>query len=276
VPRSRKADQGKLAVLCQTFSDPWLDEIASSDVERALDAIGATRAAATRNRYRSYLSAMFKRARRDGHVTGNPVREVPQLKENNARLAYLTCEAEEVAIREALPDGYRPHFLVSVHTGLRWSEQMGLTWRHVDFLTGFLTIPRSKHGGTRRVPMNTVVRSALVDLATRRIRPDDPEEPVFTLRPKQSVLFFPRPSSGPRPPSRSRGVTRRAWTAMYGTPTGTRSPRASSWPGWICGRCKSWADGRRRAWSAGMRTSRPGTSRPPSSAWSHQAQPVSD
>ena len=65
-------------------------------------------APATRNRYRSYLSALFKRALRDGHATGNPVREVPQLKENNARLAYLTCEAEETAILEALPTGYRP------------------------------------------------------------------------------------------------------------------------------------------------------------------------
>jgi site-specific recombinase XerD len=192
VPRSRKADQGKVPVLCAAFGDPWLDEIASSDVERALDVIGARRAPATRNRYRSYLSAMFKRALRDGHVTVNPVRGVPQLRENNARLAYLTCEAEELALHEALPVGYRPQFLVSVQTGLRWSEQMGLTWRHVDFLTGFLTIPRSKHGGARRVPMNTVVRSVLVDVATRRTRPDDPDEPVFALRPKQSVLFFPQ------------------------------------------------------------------------------------
>jgi integrase len=191
VPRSRKADQGKVAVLVEVFGDPWLDEIASRDVERALDAIGVKRAPATRNRYRSYLSALFKRAIRDGHATRNPVREVPQLKEN-ARLAYLTCEAEERAILEALPAGYRPHFLVSVHTGLRWSEQMGLTWRCVDFLTGFLTIPRSKHGGTRRVPMNSVVRSTLVDLATGRMRPDDPDEPVFALHPKQSVLFFPQ------------------------------------------------------------------------------------
>lgn len=192
VPRSRKADQGKVAILREALGDPWLEEITSRDIELALDAIGADRAPATRNRYRSYLSALFKRAIRDGHLTSNPVRGVPQVKENNARLVFLTCEAEEAAIVAALPLAYRPHFTVSVHTGLRWSEQMGLTWRHVDFLTGFLTIPRSKHGGTRRVPMNSLVRSTLVGLATARTRPDDPDEPVFTLRPKQSVLFFPQ------------------------------------------------------------------------------------
>ncbi len=191
LPRSRKADQGKVAVLTDKLGDQWLDEITADDIERALDAIGAKRAPATRNRYRSFLSALFKRARRDGHVTSNPVRDVSRLTENNSRLAFLN-DQEEAAIMAALPVHFRPHFTVSVHTGLRWSEQMGLTWRYVDFLTGFLTVPRSKHGGARRVPMNSVVRSVLVDLATRRTRPDDADEPVFKPQPKQSDVFFPQ------------------------------------------------------------------------------------
>jgi hypothetical protein len=36
-------------------------------------------APATWKRYRSYLSAMFRRAMRDGHLTSNPVPDVPQL-----------------------------------------------------------------------------------------------------------------------------------------------------------------------------------------------------
>ena len=191
LPRSRKADQGKVAVLTEKLGDRWLDELTASDIERALDAIAAKRAPATRNRYRSFLSALFKRARREGHVASNPVRDVARLTENNSRLAFLSPD-EEAAVFTALPVQYRPHFVVSVHTGLRWSEQMGLTWRYVDFLTGFLTIPRSKHGGARRVPMNSVVRSVLVDLATRRTRHDDPDEPVFKPQPKQSALFFPQ------------------------------------------------------------------------------------
>lgn len=191
LPRSRKADQGKVTVLKEKLGDPWLDEITANDIERALDAIAAKRAPATRNRYRSFLSALFKRARREGHVASNPVRDVSRLTENNSRLAFLSAE-EEAAVSTALPAHYRPHFVASVHTGLRWSEQMGLTWRYVDFLTGFLTVPRSKHGGARRVPMNSVVRSVLVDLATRRTPLDDPDEPVFKPQPKQSALFFPQ------------------------------------------------------------------------------------
>ena len=53
---------------------------------------------------------------------------------------------------------------MSLHTGLRWSEQMGLTWRDVDLVTAFVTVPRSKHGEARRVPINSMVRAVLVDL----------------------------------------------------------------------------------------------------------------
>ena len=136
------------------------------------------------------LSALFKQAMRDGHVTTNCVRGVPQYKENNQRIAYLT-DVEEHALHDALTPNYRPHFTVSLHTGLRWSEQMGLTWRDVDLITGFVTVPRSKHGEARRVPINSMVRAVLVDLATRRHRPDDPREPVFSPRPTQAS-FFPK------------------------------------------------------------------------------------
>ena len=69
---------------------------------------------------------------------------------------------------------------------------MGLRWADVDLLSGFVTIPRSKHGESRRVPLNSVVRSVLVDLGSRRERTDDPTEHVFSPRPKQSNQFFPK------------------------------------------------------------------------------------
>ena len=66
-----------------------------------------------------------------------------------------------------------------MHTGLRWSEQIGLRWRDVDVLKSVITIGRSKNGSSRRVQMNQVVRSVLFDLATQRQRPDDPDEIIF-------------------------------------------------------------------------------------------------
>ena len=40
--------------------------------------------------------------------------------------------------------------------------------------------------------MNSIVRSALLDLGTGRREPDNPDEWVFTPRPKQADQFFPK------------------------------------------------------------------------------------
>lgn len=69
---------------------------------------------------------------------------------------------------------------------------MTLRWRDVDLLTGLITVPRSKNGYSRRVPMNSVVRAVLVDLATRRERTDGSAEFVFPVRPTRLDAFFPK------------------------------------------------------------------------------------
>jgi integrase len=189
--RSWKTDEGRIKVLVARFGGKRLDEITSLEIERFRDSLLTRRTKATANRYRDLLSGMFKRAIRGGHLAVNPVRTVSKFKENNERLTYLTDD-EEAAVLAALTSEYRPHFLVSIHTGLRWSEQMNLRWQDVDLLTGFITVPRSKHGRSRRVPMNSAVRSVLLDLGGQRQRPDDPTEVVFVVRPREAKVFFPR------------------------------------------------------------------------------------
>ncbi len=127
---------------------------------------------ATVNRYLAALRCCFNVAVSNGKTVGNPVVGTRFLRENNTRLACLTLRAE-AALLDALEPRYRPMVEVAVHTGLRWSEQMGLRWRDCDVLTGMLTVPRSKHGETRHVPMNSRVRAILMDLATRRLPDGD-------------------------------------------------------------------------------------------------------
>ena len=59
-------------------------------------------------------------------------------------------------------------------------------------LAGVITIKRSKNGHTRRIPMNSVVRSIVLDLGSQRRRPDDPTEAVFECRHMQADKFFPK------------------------------------------------------------------------------------
>ena len=93
---------------------------------------------------------------------------------------------------EALPESLRPMFTVALNTGLRWSEHQRLLWADVDMLSGVLTVRLSKHGRIRQVPMNTQVRDVLLDLATRRQRPEDPKEPVFGCSHREASKFFPQ------------------------------------------------------------------------------------
>ncbi len=219
--RSWRTDEGRIKVLTGRFGDKRLDEITSLEIERFRDSLLVKKTKATANRYRDLLSGMFKRAIRDGHLAANPVRTVSKFRENNERVTYLTAEKEK-AVFSALSLEYRPHFLVSIHTGMRWSEQFRLRWQDVDLLAGSITIPRSKHGRSRRVPINSTARSS----------PVGPWQcPAATGRPDQSPSLLcghEKPRSSSLEPSRgrlrhSRRPTSRhhTWTSTRGLATGT-------------------------------------------------------
>jgi site-specific recombinase XerD len=189
--RSWRTDIGRITVLVKAFGTKKLDEMTSLEIEQFRDATAEKHSKATANRYRDLLSAIFKRAVRDGHVTVNPVRAVSKFRENNERVSYLTPQEEE-AVYKALPAQFRPHFLISIHTGLRWTEQMNLRWQDIDLLTDFITVAVSKHGRSRRVAINPTARAVLVDLSSQRARVDDSTEFIFTIRPRESKAFFPQ------------------------------------------------------------------------------------
>lgn len=189
--RSWMTTRSQVKALLAVFGDRRLDEITTADAERFLSGIQERVSDATVNRYRDRLSGMFKRAVRLGLLGVNPVTGIAKLKEPGGRVLYLMPE-EEQAIRDALDPDLRRLFIVSVHTGLRWSEQVSLTWGDADLHAGVITVPRSKHGETRQVPINSVVRSVLFDLGLGRERPDDPTEPLFPCRYRQADKFFPK------------------------------------------------------------------------------------
>jgi site-specific recombinase XerD len=189
--RSAATTESQITRLVKEFSESKLDQITTAQVERFLNRLSESVAAATVNRYRDRLSGMFKRAIRLGLMSANPVTVIPKLKEPGGRIIYLT-ERDESAVREALPAELRSLFTVSVNTGLRWSEQVGLSWSNVDLHAGMITVTRSKHGDSRHVPINSVVRSVLFDLSLSRQSTDDPAEPVFSCRHAQADKFFPR------------------------------------------------------------------------------------
>jgi integrase len=108
-----------------------LAEVDPARVERAIRELGETLAPASVNRLRDRLSGMFKRAKRLGLVTTNPVTDIPKLKEAGVRLAFVS-PVGEAALLAALPPARRPLVVLAINTGLRWSEQAAVQWTDVD------------------------------------------------------------------------------------------------------------------------------------------------
>ncbi len=143
-----------------------LRQVQPGDIERYIAGRVGEVKPATINRHLAFLKHLYAVAIADGVVETNPVKAVKLLKENNARVRFLTAEEEERLLAELEPEDHGI-VLVAIHTGLRQAEQFHLRWDCVDFANRVLTVPRSKSGDARRVPMNDLVLETLRVLPSR-------------------------------------------------------------------------------------------------------------
>src|SRR5205807_4441966 len=100
-------------------------------------------------------------------LAANPARLVRKKREMNARVRLLD-EVEEATLRakiRALHPKLEPEFDLANHTGMRRGKQYRLRWENVSLKMGIITIPRSKHGERRYIPINSAAQVALETLA---------------------------------------------------------------------------------------------------------------
>lgn len=138
----------------------------------------------TYNRYKSTLSLTYRLAIENGKTTSNPARLLKGKREDNGRvrflnqfqpskteLLYLLSHANEEsrlrAVIEAKFPSHMPEFDIALHTGMRPSEQYSLIWERADLIRRLVTIPRSKNGNTRHIPLNSVALAAFQELFNR-------------------------------------------------------------------------------------------------------------
>lgn len=140
-----------------------LRQITPSDVERYVaERLGAVSRQTVRHEI-NFLKRIFRRAIQDGAADRNPAAALTPVKVSNQRVRFLSVE-EEDRLRKAVAKKHWSVIAFALHTGLRQGEQFGLRWEDVDFRNNVITIPRSKHGDTRRVPINKTARRILAKL----------------------------------------------------------------------------------------------------------------
>lgn len=115
-----------------------------------------------------YVMASFRtvwnKARNHGLVVEeSPTKRIEHLRVSNTRQRYLKrFEAEALlqAVRQRSEQTYQIS-LLSLHTGMRFSEITGLTWSHIDFDARKIHILNAKGDKDRSVPMTREVFAVL-------------------------------------------------------------------------------------------------------------------
>ena len=127
---------------------------------------------------------MFRLAIENKKASTNPARLLKRKREDNGRVRFLNQLApakteaeylkphadEESRLRAVILADYpahMPEFEIALHTGMRPSEQYGLIWSRVDLVRKLITIPKSKNGNTRHIPLDSVAQAAFEELFVR-------------------------------------------------------------------------------------------------------------
>jgi site-specific recombinase XerD len=163
--RTYDDDVIRMEKLLAAFRERSAESITPHDLERHLAqaAENGEWKPATVNRYRALVSLVYRLGIENGKVRENPARLVKHRKENNARVRWLSPE-EEVRLRaylEVACPQFIPELDLALHTGMRFGEMYSLVWEGVNLGRKVLTIPRSKNGETRHVPLNSSAICAL-------------------------------------------------------------------------------------------------------------------
>ncbi|MGB8479888.1 MAG: hypothetical protein WCE63_13820 [Acidobacteriaceae bacterium] len=138
----------KFALIESAFGTRQAGSIAKSEIVAWLQSEAEKRnwKPGTVNRYQAAFSLIFRVAIDNEKLTVNSAARIRRKREDNGRIRFLSIK-EEQRLSKTLQDHYSfylPAFLISIHSGMRASEQWSTEWEDVDFKRKFLPYDRQK------------------------------------------------------------------------------------------------------------------------------------
>jgi site-specific recombinase XerD len=162
----------KFEVLEEHFGNRQAESVNKQEIVRFLMDLADERewSAATYNRWQTTMSLVFRVGVENEKITFNPASKIKKKTENNGRIRFLAENEEKILLRyiEAHYPEHVPAFLISVHTGIRAGEQFRMQWKDIDFARRILTIPKTKNGDIRYLPLNETAFAAVTALSKKR------------------------------------------------------------------------------------------------------------
>lgn len=117
------------------------------------------------------LSDLFEIARTEWHaVRGNPTKDIRKPKPNPPRTRRLRGSEERRTLRACLAHKNPALYsivVLAIETAMRQGEILGLTWENIDIRSGVASLPHTKNGSPRDVPLSIRARDALTRLGIR-------------------------------------------------------------------------------------------------------------
>ena len=121
---------------------------------------------ATVNRVIALLKAIFATAERLGYVQSNPAKSLKLRRERNQRTRMLMPDERRQffnALKTA-PDKVRLLVTLLLLTGMRIGEALGAKWAWVNEVAKLLTLPTTKAGQPRAVPLSPQAMAVVQEL----------------------------------------------------------------------------------------------------------------
>ena len=176
-PKDQLNPPQRVGAIKDAFGDRAALTLQPHEIKDWLISLGL--AAATLNRYKSTLSAVYTFAKERQLVESNPCRDVSHFAVTLGHPRWMS-DAEEEKLRAVLeqwieetPEEYemtrlelREHpneVTVGSQTGMRKGNQYALTWLDINFKLRLITLPDTKTGVPHTVPMTDDVYAALKD-----------------------------------------------------------------------------------------------------------------
>ena len=174
----------KYETLRPVFGSRAEEDISKQEIVRWLTSTAADRewAPATKNRWPAAFSLAFRVGIENEKIEKNPAARIGRTKEDNGHVRWLS-EREEARLRAAIAHRtpqHLPAFLLSVHTGVRASEQFSLRWSQIDWQRRILSLPRTKNGNPRHIPLNMIAMEAVRNLKKHH-EDENPDSPWVFL-----------------------------------------------------------------------------------------------
>jgi integrase len=140
-------------------------EVTTARVQQFLDRLRdvAGLSASSVNKYRTILNSIFNESVRHGRYDVNPVRAVHQFREPPGRDRFLSIEEFRLLLDSCKNRELRTVILVLCRTTLRLRELLNRRWDevHLDGPAPFISVPHTKTGVPKKVPLPKVAVEAL-------------------------------------------------------------------------------------------------------------------